>query len=201
MNLEDLHKFEGEQYKETRHKVQAQNEALKSAVNQFTESIEKELQQTMNLYQKSTEKEKKRINQLKKKAEDQMSTLNDIFTAKDAAKVFTCSIAIKQLTEEVELLELKVNHANKIPTFCPGQISQEVFGSLQNKTLMKMTISEQFLTGIPRIDNVSVCSDDSILIYSSDKPDILTKAKPEKENLKVIHRIGIQVFDMAIFSI
>lgn len=61
-----------------------------------------------------------------------------------------------------------------------------------------MAISEQFLTWLQRIDNISVCSDSAIWFSSSDKPGFQKKIKPEKGNLKMIHGIEIQVSDMAI---
>lgn len=50
------------------------------------------------MHQKSIKKIQTKTNQVKKKIEDQISTLEDILTAKDAARVFSGS-KIDQSTE------------------------------------------------------------------------------------------------------
>ncbi|CAC5383392.1 unnamed protein product [Mytilus coruscus] len=185
-----------EQCKDTKEKIQAQNKALKTAVDEFTERMETKLEHEISLHQKSIEKERITTHQLKKKVEDQRSKLENIINAKDAAEVLKCRDEFQQSTsEEMELPKLNIN---LVPTFCPGELTHEVFGSLQNNISMKMTISEQFVVEVPRIDKILVCSDDSILISCQNKPVLLNKVKPEQGNLKDIHRIEKQVFDMAI---
>ncbi|CAC5383390.1 unnamed protein product [Mytilus coruscus] len=194
--IEEMQKSGKEQCKDTKEKIQAQNKALKTAVDEFTERMETKLEHEISLHQKSIEKERITTHQLKKKVEDQRSKLENIINAKDAAEVLKCRDEFQQSTsEEMELPKLNIN---LVPTFCPGELTHEVFGSLQNNISMKMTISEQFVIEVPRIDNILVCSDDSILISCQNKPVLLNKVKPEQGNLKDIHRIEKQVFDMAI---
>ncbi|XP_063402131.1 uncharacterized protein LOC134686391 [Mytilus trossulus] len=194
--IEEIQKSVKEKYKETKEKIQAEINALNIADDEFTERIETEVDQKISLHQKSIEKEQITTNQLKKKVNDQMFKLQDIINAKDTAEVFNCSNDLElSISKEMELLGLNINH---IPTFCPEEITQDLFGSLQNNKPIKMTVSEQFVTGVSRIDTVSVCSDESIWISCSSKPGKLYKVKPEQGNLKDVHRIERQVFDVAI---
>ncbi|XP_076076539.1 uncharacterized protein LOC143047398 [Mytilus galloprovincialis] len=194
--IEEIQKSRKEKYKDTKEKMKAKINALNIVDDEFTERIETELDQKNSLHQKSIEKEQITANQLKKKVDDQISKLQDIIDAKDAVEVFSCSCDLElSISKEMELLELNIS---RIPKFCPEEITQDFFGSLQNNKPIKMTISEQFVTGVSRIDNVSACSDESIWISCHKKPGKLNKAIPEEGNLKDVHRIQKQVFDMAI---
>ncbi|CAC5383394.1 unnamed protein product [Mytilus coruscus] len=144
--IEEIQKSGKEKYKDTMEKIQARINALNIADDEFTEKIETELEQKMSLHQKFIEKEQITTNQLKKKVDDQMSKLQDIINAKDAVEVFSCSYDLEpSISKEIELLELNINH---IPTFCAEEITQDFFGSLQNNKSIKMTVTEQFVTGV-----------------------------------------------------
>lgn len=130
LKIEEQLRSNEELYRDNKKNVQAQNIALKKAVDQFTEQMNEKVEELYTSEKKSHKEIQIQVNKLKEKIEDQIPLFEDIITGKDAAKVFIEGGKLEQsLTEEFKL-PLFVSQADS--TFYPGkiQITQEVFGKI-----------------------------------------------------------------------
>ncbi|CAG2198813.1 unnamed protein product [Mytilus edulis] len=126
VKIEDQLRYDIELYRENKKNVQAQNIALKVAVDQFTEKMDKKVEELFTRAKESHEREQTQKNELKKKIENQMSMLEDIITAKDAVKVFNGGEKFEQ--SFMEKFQIPLLLTQGLSTYYPGEITQEVFG-------------------------------------------------------------------------
>ncbi|CAC5383395.1 TRIM66 [Mytilus coruscus] len=126
--IEDQLRYDIDLYRDNKKNVQAQNIALKKAVDQLTEKMDKKVEELYTGEKKSHERAQTKANELKKKSEDQMSMLEDIITAKDAAKIFTGGEKFAQSLIEKVQIPFLISKGELL--FYPGKITEEVFGKI-----------------------------------------------------------------------
>ncbi|XP_071162360.1 E3 ubiquitin-protein ligase TRIM71-like [Mytilus edulis] len=199
--LNKLVSAENIKYNKEKRNIQSHEETVKQQVEQYFKELKNKLEQNHETVLLSVKSDLNAISSFTNQKEDKINEVQDCIDISNASEFFK---EVKKMEKFTETQEPRTRPSySSSQKFIPGNFTQSNIGSLQDDGNLSaeintsLVINSEYQTELESIALVGPCLDQTIWI-SSGSYGMLQRVKPEGTNLKVMSKLNIEVYGMAV---
>ncbi|XP_071162455.1 uncharacterized protein [Mytilus edulis] len=199
--LNKLMSAENSKYSKARKDILVHEQKVKEQVEKYFKELVNQLDQSHETVVTTIKSDLNAISLFTNQTEDKINQVQD-FTGISNATEFFKEVKTMEKSTEMQEPQTKPSYSSS-PKFVPGNINQSNIGSLKDdgnlsaEKNISLVINNVYQTELEIIDSVSPCLEQSLWL-SSGIHGMLQRVKPEGTNLKVMSKLNIKVYGMAV---